>query len=189
MAASVVVVGSSLGGLHALGLLLRGLPAGFPAPIVIVQHRGKDPDDALRRLLSVQSQLPVSEPIDKERVVPGHVYIAPADYHLLLERGSFALSTEAPVHYARPAVDVLFESAAESYGAGVVGVVLTGANHDGAAGAAKIKRYGGRVIVQDPESAESRPMPLAAIAATGVRGTPLKDIPALLISLCAAQPA
>jgi two-component system chemotaxis response regulator CheB len=189
MVPPVIDAGASLGGLHALGLLLQGLPAGFAAPIVIVQHRGKDPDDALCRLLRGRSQLPVSEPIDKERIVPGRVYIAPADYHLLLERGSFALSTEAPVHYARPSVDVLFESAAESYGPGVVGVVLTGANYDGAAGAAKIQRCGGRIIVQDPETAESRPMPLAAIAATGVRPTPLREIPALLISFCDVRTA
>jgi two-component system, chemotaxis family, protein-glutamate methylesterase/glutaminase len=184
MTPSIVVVGTSLGGLHALQLLLGGLPRGFAVPIVIVQHRGKHPDDALSRILSAHCMLAVHEPLDKDPIEPGHVYIAPADYHLLVERGSLALSTEAPVNYARPSIDVLFESAAESYGGGVVGIVLTGANHDGAAGASLIQQRGGRVLVQDPASAESRPMPLAALTATGVVPTPLDQIAAALVALC-----
>ncbi|MET0413878.1 MAG: chemotaxis protein CheB [Polyangiaceae bacterium] len=184
MAPGIVVIGCSLGGLNALQLILRGLPAGFATPIVLVQHRGKHPDEALSRLLGAHCALTVREPLDKERIESGHVYIAPADYHLLVERGTLALSTEAPINYARPAIDVLFESAAESYGAGVIGVVLTGANHDGAAGAARIQARGGRLLVQDPNGAESRPMPLAAIAATGVSPTPLERIAQALVELC-----
>jgi two-component system chemotaxis response regulator CheB len=184
MTPAVVVIGTSLGGLHALQVVLGGLPRGFALPIVIVQHRGKHPDDGLSRLLRAHCGLKVSEPLDKERIDPGHVYVAPADYHLLVERGFLALSTEAPVNYARPAIDVLFESAAQSYGGGVIGVVLTGANHDGAAGAARIQARGGRVLVQDPASAESGPMPLAALAATGVTPTPLHEIAAELAALC-----
>jgi two-component system chemotaxis response regulator CheB len=184
MAPSVVVIGTSLGGLNALQVILGGLPRGFGTPIVVVQHRGKHPDEALSRLLGAHCPLTVREPLDKDRIESGHVYVAPADYHLLVERGTLALSTEAPVNYARPSIDVLFESAAESYGSGVLGVVLTGANHDGAAGAARIQARGGRVMVQDPNGAESRPMPLAAIAATGVVPTPLERIAPLLVELC-----
>jgi two-component system chemotaxis response regulator CheB len=179
-----VVIGTSLGGLNALQIVLGALPAAFPVPLVVVQHRGKHPDDALSRLLGAHCALAVGEPVDKEPIEAGRVYIAPADYHLLVERGSLALSTEAAVNYARPSIDVLFESAAESYAAGVIGVVLTGANHDGAAGAAKIQQRGGRLIVQEPAGAESRPMPLAAIARTGTLPTPLAEIAPLLISLC-----
>lgn len=189
MRPAVIVVGCSLGGLRALGILLGGLPAGFPVPLVLVQHRGKESDDALRRVLAAQCPLSLSEPMDKEPLESGHVYIAPADYHLLVDGDHLALSTEAPVHYARPSIDVLFESAAESCGPGVVGVVLTGANHDGAAGAARIQERGGRVVVQDPASAESRPMPAAALAATGVFPTPLEQIAPLLVSLCEARGA
>lgn len=184
MAPSLVVVGCSLGGLNALQVLLGGLPRGFATPIVLVQHRGKHPDEALSRLLGAHSALEVREPLDKERIQSGHVYVAPADYHLLVERGTLALSTEAPVNYARPSIDVLFESAAESYGAGVIAVVLTGANHDGAAGARAIQARGGRVLVQDPSGAESRPMPLAAIAATGVIPIALERIAPTLVELC-----
>jgi len=180
----IIVIGCSLGGLNALGIVLGGLPEGLSVPVVVVQHRGKESDDALCRVLANNCRLRIAEPVDKEPLEPGRVYIAPADYHLLIDQQHLALSTDAPVYYARPSIDVLFESAAESYGAGVVGVVLTGANQDGAAGAARIQRCGGRVIVQDPASAESRPMPAAAIAATGVGPTRLEEIAALLVSLC-----
>jgi len=180
---SVVVIGTSLGGLNALQVLLPALPAGLPLPLVIVQHRGKDPDDALSRLLSAHCVLPVSEPVDKEALLPGRVYIAPAEYHLLVEPSNLALSTEAPVNCARPSVDVLFESAAESHGAGTIGVVLTGANQDGAVGAARIKQCGGVVVVQDPASAESRIMPAAAIAASGGKVMSLAQIGKFLGSL------
>ena len=184
MTPAIVVVGAALGGLHALQVLLGALPRGFGPPIVVVQHRGKHPDDALSRLLGAHCALAVGEPLDKDPLESGHVYIAPADYHLLVDRGVMSLSTEAPVNYARPSIDVLFESAAESYTTGVVGVVLTGANHDGANGAARIQQRGGRVLVQDPAGAESRPMPLAALAATGVVPTPLERIAEVLVSLC-----
>jgi len=181
----VVVVGTSLGGVSALKVLLSGLPEEFRPPIVIVQHRGKAANDMLAKLLGEETRLPVSEPNDKEALEPGHVYVAPADYHLLVERGSFALSTEAPVNHARPSIDVLFESAAEAYGTGVIGVVLTGANQDGARGCARIKEQRGVVLVQDAEGAESSAMPAAAIAATHVdKVLPLSEIPAVLCDLC-----
>jgi two-component system, chemotaxis family, protein-glutamate methylesterase/glutaminase len=185
MGVSVVVVGTSLGGLSAMKVLLSGLPRDFRLPIVIVQHRGKTADDALVNLLRKQTPLSVSEPNDKEPLESGHVYIAPADYHLLVEPKSLALSTEAPVNYARPSIDVLFESAAETHRSGVVGVVLTGANEDGAAGAARIKQRGGVVLVQTAESAEAAAMPAAAIAATNIDTVvPLAELPAVLSDLC-----
>ena len=185
MAFALVVVGTSLGGLHALELLLGGLPAHFPLPVVIGQHRREDADDALCAALQRHSALPVGEAEDKEAIVSGRVYVAPAGYHLLVEEGRFALSTEAPVSYARPSIDVLFESAAVVYKAGLIGVILTGASKDGSRGAAKIKACGGFIVVQDPRTAESHAMPKAAIAATDAdRILPLTEIAPCVAALC-----
>lgn len=156
---ALVVVGTSTGGLHALTQLLAALPASYRLPILIVQHRSKDADDALGSLLRVASRLPVREPEDKEPLEGPGVYLGPPDYHLLVEPDSIALSTEEPVAYSRPSIDVLFESAAYAYGSGVIGVLLTGANQDGTRGLQAIKLRGGYVIVQDPASAESGFMP------------------------------
>jgi two-component system, chemotaxis family, protein-glutamate methylesterase/glutaminase len=164
----VVVIGASLGGFDAVRLLLGGLPAGFPAPIVLVQHRMSDSDGLLVELLGAESLLPVSEPEDKDPILPGHVYLAPSDYHLLVERGFFSLSMEDPVHHARPSIDVLFQSAADSYGPSTIAVVLTGSNRDGASGAREVKKAGGRVLVQDPRTALSRIAPDAAMECTPV---------------------
>ena len=179
----IVVVGTSLGGLKALQTLLAGLPKDFPLPVAIVQHRGKASGDGLAAFLQTASALQVREAEDKEPIVPGMVYLAPADYHLLVESGAFMLSTEAPVAFSRPSVDVLFESAADAYGAGVIGVVLTGANIDGARGAVAIKRRGGLVVVQDPATAEAVAMPEAARAAGCDHILPLLDIPPFLVRL------
>jgi two-component system chemotaxis response regulator CheB len=168
VAFALVVVGASLGGLHALEILLADLPAHFPLPVAIGQHRREDADDALCAALRRHSALPVGDAEDKESIVPGRVYVAPAGYHLLVEEGRFALSTAAPVAYARPSIDVLFESAADVYETGVIGVILTGASKDGSQGAARIKVRGGFVVVQDPRTAEGSVMPEAAIAATDV---------------------
>ena len=185
MPPSLVVIGASMGGLEALEVILGGLPKDFPLPVVIVQHRGKDADDSLRALLQHRCALTVCEPEDKEELVSGRVYIAPADYHLLVEKGSLALSTEAPVNHARPSVDVLFDSAADAYGSQVVGVILTGRGQDGARGALRVKQRGGFVIVQDPATAEARAMPDCAMAATKVDNIlPLPEIAAFLASLC-----
>jgi two-component system chemotaxis response regulator CheB len=183
--ATIVVVGTSLGGLVALSTLLRNIPRDFPAPIAIVQHRARTEDDALERLLAGQAALQVVEPEDKEPLAPGRVYLAPADYHLLIERTWVALSTAAPESYARPSIDLLFESAADSHGAGVVGVVLTGSNSDGARGCQRIKARGGRVFVQDPATAQSSAMPAAAVAATRVDAVlPLPELCQELIASC-----
>jgi two-component system, chemotaxis family, protein-glutamate methylesterase/glutaminase len=185
--ARLVVVGTSLGGFTALCTLLRALPRNFPLPMAIVQHRGKAEDDALERLLAVQTSLRVYEPNDKDPLEAGRVYLAPADYHLLIEPESIALSTAPPRNYARPSIDVLFESAADAHGDGVIAVVLTGSNQDGAAGARHVKERGGSILVEDPATAQSGTMPAAAIAATTVDAVlPLPALSARLIATCAS---
>ncbi|MGH9872621.1 MAG: chemotaxis protein CheB [Pyrinomonadaceae bacterium] len=166
MAFELVVVGTSTGGLKALPTLLSGVPAEFPLPVVIVQHRGKDLESGLCDYLAECSNLPVSEPDDKEPLLGGHAYLAPRDYHLLIENSGFALSTAPAVGFARPSIDVLFESAADEYKERAIGVILTGANRDGARGLAAIKSRGGLTIVEAPGSAFSKEMPKAAIALT-----------------------
>jgi two-component system, chemotaxis family, protein-glutamate methylesterase/glutaminase len=168
--AEIVAIGASLGGLDALSRLLGDLPKSFACPIVLVQHRRPDTEARLAQLLGSRCSLQVSEPDDKEPLESGRVYVAPANYHLLVEVGSLALSTDPPVLYARPSIDVLFESVADAYGEAAIGVVLTCSNEDGAAGARAIKTAGGRVLVQDPKTAEASIGPLAAIAATRVDG-------------------
>lgn len=188
MGVSVVVVGASLGGPFALRLLLAGLPKEFRPPIVIVQHRGKTSEAALADFLAEAAPFPVLEPNDKDALEGGHVYLAPADYHLLVEPGSLALSTEAPVNNSRPSIDVLFESAAQAYGSGVIGVILTGASQDGASGCRRIKERGGVVLVQEVEGSAGSVMPAAAIAATNVdRVLPLSELPKALCNLCLAR--
>lgn len=168
MAIELIVIGTSLGGFSALKLILGKLPSAFPVPIAIVQHRHKESQTTLASYLQPLIPLPIREVEDKDEIAPGAIYLAPADYHLLVEPGYFTLTTDEPVCYARPSIDVLFESAADVYRDRVIGIVLTGANQDGAQGAALIKARGGRVIVQDPVTAESAVMPDAAIAATEV---------------------
>jgi two-component system chemotaxis response regulator CheB len=149
----LAVIGTSLGGLQALEIMLSGLPPDLPIAIAIVQHRHKTSQNELVYFLQQFSKLPIMEPEDKQEIIPGCVYLAPADYHLLVEPGHFALSTDAPVNYARPSIDVLFESAADTYGDRVIGIILSGASHDGAYGLAKIKALGGLAIIQDPNTA------------------------------------
>jgi two-component system, chemotaxis family, protein-glutamate methylesterase/glutaminase len=184
----VVVVGTSLGGLEALTTLLRSLPRELAVPIAIAQHRRKVEDDMLQRLLAAQCAIPVLEPHDKEPLEAGRVYLAPSDYHLLIEPASFALSTEGPINYARPSIDLLFESAASAHRSGVIGVVLTGANQDGAMGSRAIKAHGGSVFVQDPETAHCPTMPAAAIAATPVDAIlALPELCQRLVAACQQQ--
>jgi two-component system chemotaxis response regulator CheB len=165
---AVVVVGTSLGGLHALEAVLGELTADFPLPIAVVQHRSIEAPDSLSLLLQLHCVLPVSEANDKEPMVGGHVYLAPADYHLLIDDGRFALSTEPRVLHARPSIDVLFESAADGYRDRVLALLLTGASADGTRGAARIRSRGGHVLAQDPATAEAPLMPRAAITAGNV---------------------
>jgi len=163
----VAVVGASWGGLNAVSRILAALPHPLSVPFVLAQHRAPDgPKGVMRSLLQHSSPMPVVEAEDKQPIERGRMYVAPADYHLLIERGAFALSTDERVQFARPSIDVLFESAADAYGPAVVGIVLTGANEDGARGLRAIKRAGGVAIVQSPEEAERSAMPAAALALT-----------------------
>jgi two-component system, chemotaxis family, protein-glutamate methylesterase/glutaminase len=194
LAYELIVVGTSWGGLHALEVILGGLKPPFDLPIVIVQHRRADSDDTLLRLLQRYTHLTVREPEDKEPIVRGFIYVAPPDYHLLIERtedggAACALSTDAPVGYSRPSIDVLFESAADVFGERLIGIVLTGANHDGTRGLARIKELGGYTVVQDPASAESRTMcegPIAAGCADRV--LPLEEIAGFIFQLRPPEP-
>lgn len=180
----LIVVGASLGGFKALEVLVGSLPPNFQVPIAAVQHRSSDSDELLITLLNRESRLPVVEVEDKQAIFPGRIYMAPANYHLLVEEGHFALSTEGPVQFARPSIDVLFESAADTYRNRVVAVLLSGSNSDGSRGMARVKQNGGLAVVQDPDSAESRSMPDAAIAATEVDWIlPLSEIPSFLMKL------
>jgi two-component system chemotaxis response regulator CheB len=162
---SIVVVGASWGGLHALSVLVAGLPPSFVTPLVLVQHRSKDAHSLLGELLQDHTPLTVLEVEDKQPIAPGHVYLAPADYHLLIEGSHFSLTVDEAVRFSRPSIDVTFSSAADACGARAVGLVLTGANEDGAAGLRRIVDRGGAALVQDPATAEVRTMPQAALRA------------------------
>lgn len=157
----LIALGCSAGGMDAVRRILADLPPELDAALVMVQHRGRA-SDALADVLQMTSALPVAEPEDKDEVSPGRVYVAAADYHLLVEPGYFVLSTDDPVLFSRPSIDVLFESVADAYGPAAMGVVLTGANKDGAQGLRRIVDRGGSAIVQDPASAEVPTMPRAA---------------------------
>jgi len=186
----LIVVGASWGGLEAVGALLGALPASFGVPIAVAQHRSSSSsEEGLERALGHVSALPVSGVDDKDPIRSPGVYIAPPDYHLLVERGHFALSVDERVQYARPSLDVLFESAADAYAPRLIGVVLTGGNADGAAGLSRIRRKGGFTLVQDPETADRRAMPDAAIA-TGAAQRVLAPavIPSVLLELCRDEP-
>jgi two-component system chemotaxis response regulator CheB len=162
---AIVVVGTSWGGLDALRVLLAGLPPGFDIPMTVVQHRHKDSDAMLARVVQRYTTLRVCEVEDKQPVESGHVYIAPANYHLFVEEGHFALSVDAPVRYSRPSIDVSLTSAADAYAHRAVGVILTGSNADGARGLRHLADRGGLAVVQEPGSAEAPAMPEAAMSA------------------------
>ena len=184
----LIVVGCSMGGMHALGVLFGALPKDFALPIVVVQHRYKTSNEGLPAYYRRNSGLNVVDAMDKQWLRRGHIYLAPADYHLLVDRsgdhGELSLSVDEAVAYSRPSIDVLFISAADAFGAGVICVVLTGANADGARGAKRIKSAGGLVVVQDPATAESPEMPRAAIDAVRVdRILPLERIGPFLVEL------
>jgi two-component system chemotaxis response regulator CheB len=181
----LVVIGASWGGLRAVKDVLDGLGNAATAPIVVAQHRAPGAGQRLPQLLQRHTELTVREAEDKDTLTPGSVYLAPPDYHTLIEAdGTIALSTEGLVRHARPSIDVLFRSAAEAYRERCVGVVLTGANDDGAEGLARIKELGGVAVVQDPRTAERREMPAAAIGATHADIVlPLEDIGAFLRGL------
>jgi two-component system chemotaxis response regulator CheB len=165
-----VVIGVSAGGLFALSGILGELPVDFPLPIVVIQHRSKDERVLLEDLLQSKCKIKIKQADEKEKIRGGLVYIAPAGYHLLIEKDrSFSLSCDAPVNFSRPSIDVLFETAAEVYEDKLIGVILTGANKDGAAGIQAIERRGGITVAQNPASASFPVMPRAAIDTGSVK--------------------
>lgn len=184
-AASAVVIGASAGGVEALLQLLSGLPAAYPLPVVVVVHLADDRGSLLSEVFSYRLALAVREAGDKEAIQPGTVYFAPSGYHLLVEKDfSLSLSCDPREHYSRPSIDVLMDSAADAWGPALAGILLTGANEDGAAGLARVGRAGGLTVVQDPAEAQSPTMPRAAIKLQHPDFVlPLRDIKTLIAQL------
>ncbi|HEX4049264.1 MAG TPA: chemotaxis protein CheB [Steroidobacteraceae bacterium] len=182
---AAVVMGASAGGIEALGALLPALPPDSSAAVLIVLHLLRERPSMLAEIFSSRCALPVSEAQDKEPVLAGRVYFAPPDYHLLVDRGpQLALSVDEPVHFSRPSIDVLFESAADIYGAALLGIILSGANEDGTAGLAAVRRAGGLTVVQQPDSAAVPYMVRSALASGAAELTlTLPQIAAMLGSL------
>ncbi len=165
----VVVLGVSSGGMAALSVVLPMLSADFALPVVIVQHQHPHADDFLVRYLDERCRIPVKQAEEKEAIEPATMYLAPPNYHLLIEQDrTFSLSIAARVKYARPSIDVLFETAVDAFGASTIGIILTGANHDGSHGLRMIHDRGGLTIVQDPATAEAAEMPRSAISGTDI---------------------
>lgn len=179
-----VVIGASAGAIASLSQLLPPLARDFPLAIMVAVHVPADQPHSVASLLQAKCRLPVKEAEDKEPILPGTVYFAPPDYHLLVEDDRvLSLSNEEPVNFSRPSIDVLFESAADVYREHLLAIVLTGANHDGAQGARAISRAGGTVLVQDPDSAMARMMPESALVACPTASIlSLADLSALLVS-------
>jgi two-component system chemotaxis response regulator CheB len=162
-----VAIGASAGAVQALLAILPALPASFSLPVLVVVHVPPDRSNMLVPLFQSKCRITVKEAEDKEPVEKGVIYFAPSDYHMLVETdGCVALSTDEPVNYSRPSIDVLFESAADYYGSALVGVILTGANHDGAAGLRAVADVGGVAVVENPDGAYASAMPHAALEAT-----------------------
>lgn len=180
-----IVIGTSTGGVIALKTFLSTLPGDFPLPIIIAQHLHPSQDDNFLSHANSHCRLSVKSADDKEAIRRGHVYFAPPNYHLLIEKDkTFSLSVDARVRFSRPSIDVLFESAADVFSSHLIGIVLTGANDDGAAGLREIKRQRGLAIVQDPGTAEADYMPRAALATVDADHIlPLEEIGPLLCSL------
>jgi two-component system chemotaxis response regulator CheB len=180
-----IVIGVSAGGMKALKTILPALPKNFSLPIIIVQHIGTQSDNVWINILGNSILLNIKEADEKEKIEKGTIYIAPPAYHLLIEKDrTFSLLVDERVNYAIPSIDVLFESAADVYGSALIGVILTGANNDGALGLKKIKENGGIAIVQDPLTADTSYMPASAIAAlTPDHIVPLEKIADVLIAL------
>lgn len=182
-----VVMGASAGAVEALSAILPTLPADYPLPVIVVIHLPPDKSSVMAKVLQMKCRIDVREVEDKEPIMPATVYIAPPDYHVLVEAdGRLSLSSEEPVFFSRPSIDVLFESAADVYGPSLVGVVLTGANNDGAHGLATIVAAGGTALVQQPNTAYATAMPQAARAACpSARVRTLNEIAAYLIEVAA----
>lgn len=164
-----IVIGASAGGMDAIKSILMPLQEEFQVPILIVQHLGPHSDGYMARHLNELCKINVKEADEKEKIIPGNVYIAPSNYHLLVEKDeTLSLTVDPKVNYSRPSIDVLFESAAEVYENELIGIILTGGNGDGSKGLKRIKEFGGLAIVQDPRTAEADFMPKAAMKASEV---------------------
>lgn len=160
----LVAIGGSAGSLEVILQLVSALPVNSGASFIIIVHRKYDTDSILESLLSSRTSMEVREVEDKESLLPNSIYIAPPDYHLLLENENlFSLDTSEKIHFSRPSIDVTFQSVADTFGAGTIGILLSGANADGAAGLERIKKAGGLTIVQDPQTADMPFMPQQAI--------------------------
>jgi len=165
-----IVIGASAGGLFALSGIVEKLPQNYPVPIIVVQHRSKDQKDLLEEVLQNKSKIKIKQADEKEKIGKGVIYIAPPDYHLLVEEDeTFSLSADEPVRFSRPSIDVLFETAAKVFKNNLAGIILTGASSDGAAGIVAVKKYGGLTIAQDPNEAQFPFMPAASIATNEVK--------------------
>ncbi len=177
-----IVIGASAEAIASLSQLLPPLGPDYPLPILVTMHVPPDQPNGVPALLQTKSRVAVKEAEDKEPILPGTVYFAPPDYHLLVEAdGHLSLSSEEPVNFSRPSIDVLFESAAETYGPALLALVLSGANHDGARGACAVSKAGGTVLVQTPDSAMARTMLESTLAACPeARAMSLSDINNLL---------
>ena len=163
-AIEAVVIGASAGGVYALLALLADLPRSFRLPVIVVLHLPENRDSQLAEIFQYRLPIAVRQAADKESIAPATLYFAGPGYHLSVEMDrTFSLSCEEALHFSRPSVDILMESAADAYGAALAGILLTGANEDGAAGMARIKQQGGLTVVQDPVEAEVPTMPEAAI--------------------------
>jgi two-component system, chemotaxis family, protein-glutamate methylesterase/glutaminase len=183
-AAGGIVMGGSLGGMQCVQSILQALPADFALPIVVALHRPRDDEDLLTPLLQRGCLLRVNAVVDKEPIVAGRVYVAPPDYHVLIEDDCLSLSVDERVNHARPSIDVLFESAALVYGRRAIAVILSGAGVDGARGAAAIHESGGTVLIESPATALCPDLPTAAVAATAVSMTlPLPQLATTLREL------
>ncbi|HEY4787613.1 MAG TPA: chemotaxis protein CheB [Bacteroidales bacterium] len=164
-----VVIGGSAGSFQVLTRILSALPKTYPIPVLLSMHRLKHIRSGFLEALAIKSNLPVVEPFDKEQIKPGRAYLAPANYHMFIELGNrIALSTEEPVHHSRPSIDLSFITAAQAFRDKMVGIILSGANSDGAYGLQKVKENNGITIVQDPNECQVRTMTEAAMKLTRV---------------------
>ena len=165
-----IVIGASAGGLHALISILKPLPSNYPIPVIVVQHRAKDERSMLEEVMQHKCSIGIKQADEKEEIQHGFVYFAPPNYHLLVEsNGTFSLSYDVPVNYSRPSIDVLFETAADVYKERLLGIILTGANKDGAEGMKKLRALGGTTIAQQPATADYPEMPQAAISTGAIQ--------------------
>lgn len=164
-----VVIGGSAGSFQIVTNILSNMPKKFPFPMFLCLHRLKNVRSGFVEALELKSNLPIHEPQDKDPILPGHVYLAPANYHMYIEQGNtISLSTEEVVNHSRPSIDITFASAAQTFGRECLGILLSGANKDGALGLKLMKDCGGTVIVQSPDDSQVKTMPMAALAVTDV---------------------